>query len=183
MPTVARHTRALVFALALVPLIALAGCGGEPPETLGGFSLGLTQAEVMAEARERGGFGCRFRASSPPVTICAGPAEEGEVTAVVRADSVVAIQLRLDPADSEPGRAVQRFVRPFGDPAWRDRPQPPDAPVPDSYHTLWLDADSLRALGLSCAGPDLAPPCTAELRETTPAGVLAALDSLLRIRR
>lgn len=174
-----------LFARRTLPvlLLALAGCGGEPPETLGGFSLGLTQAEVMAAARDRGGFGCRVRASRPPLTICSGPSEEGEVTAVVQADSVIAIALRLDAAGPEPRRVVERFVRPFGDPAWRDRPLPPQAPVPESYHTLWLDADSVRALAMSCDGPDLAPPCTAELRETTPAGVQATLDELLRIRR
>ena len=175
--------RRLPTILATATLV-LAGCGGEPPEELGGFTLGLTQQELLDAARTRGGFGCRLRATRPKQAICNGPAEEGEVQVTARGDSVESIALRLDPgADERPERVIRRFVKPFGEPAWRDRPLPPRAPTPESYHTFWIDADSIRALGMACAGPGLQPPCTAELTETTPAGVQAKLDTLLGIRR
>lgn len=162
----------------------LTGCGGEPPETLAGFSLGLTQGELMEAARTRGGFGCRLRATRPKLTLCEGPSEEGVVRVLARGDSVESIALRLAPgADEEPRRVIRRFVKPFGEPAWRDRPVPPRAVTPEGYHTFWIDGDSARAIALSCAGTDLEPPCTAELTETTPAGVRAKLDTLLGIRR
>lgn len=173
----------LGLTLATVLLIAT-GCGGELPESIGGFELGLTQDEVMEAARSRGGFECRLRSSRPTFTFCEGPSEEGRVGVVVRDDSVVQLSLRLE---AEPGRspdrAVHRFVRPLGEPAWRDRPYPPRSDPPAGYHTQWVDRDSARAMALVCAGERLAPPCTAELTATTPAGVEARLDTLLGIRR
>lgn len=170
--------------LAAGALLALGACGGEPPETLGGFGLDLTQQEVMDAAAARGGFNCRLRATYPAEAVCEGPAEEGVVTIHVRGDSVVRVALRLEPdAEGEPGGHVRRFVDPFGDPAWRDRPHPPRSSPPEGYHTQWLDRDSVRGLALVCAGPGLRPPCAAELAETSPAGVRARLDTLLGIPR
>jgi hypothetical protein len=167
---------------ALALLIGLTGCGGEPPEQLGGFELGLTQDEMLAAARERGGFACRLRSSRPKLAACEGPTEDGIVTVTARADTVVRIELRLAPgADDDPARAVRRFARPFGDPAWRDRPLPPRATTPERYHTLWLDEDTTRSVALACDGAELAPPCTAELRPTSPAAVRARRDTLLGI--
>lgn len=181
----ATRSRAVSPASALTAgaLLALGGCGGEPPETLGGFGLDLTQQEVMDAAAARGGFNCRLRATYPAEAVCEGPAEEGVVTIHVRGDSVVRVALRLEPADEEPGGHVGRFVDPFGDPAWRDRPHPPRSSPPEGYHTQWLDRDSVRGLALVCAGPGLQPPCAAELAETSPAGVRARLDTLLGIPR
>lgn len=160
------------------------GCGGEPPEGMGGFRLGESQEEVVAAARARGGFECRLRATSPSLAVCEGPAEEGVVSVLVRNDSLVRVSLRLDPGEDEDAeRFMRRFVSSFGDPAWRDRPQAPGSVPPERYHTLWLDEDSSRGLALVCAGPRLQPPCTAELAETTPMGVHAKLDTLLGIRR
>src|SRR5690606_26647316 len=138
-------------AAALASALFLSGCGGGPPESLGGFELGLTQAEVLEEARSRGAFSCRLRATRPRLAECEGPTPDGVVTVVVRDDSVVRVVLRLEPpADERPGRAVRRFVEPFGDPIWRDRPVPPRASPPERYHTYWLDADSTRALAMVC---------------------------------
>lgn len=163
-------------------LLLLAACGGEPPETLGGFALGITQDEMLEQARARGDFGCRLRASRPPLATCEGPTEEGTVTAVARDGAVVRITLRLEwPGEGRPDRAVRRFADPFGEPAWRDRPLPPRSPTVEAYHTLWLDADSTRSVALECRGPDLAPPCAAELRATSPASVRARRDTLLGI--
>lgn len=168
---------------ALALAAALAGCGGEPPEELGGFRLGLSQQEVMDMAGARGGFGCRLRASRPKRTLCEGPAEEGTVAVLVEGDSSVRVELRLEAGPEEPRGRVERFVEPFGDPAWIDRPVPPRTVPPEGYHTLWLDRDSLRALALVCAGTGLEPPCTAELTATSPSRVQAKLDTLLGIRR
>lgn len=172
--------RPLLLALTIA---ALTACGGEPPETLGGFALGQTQQEVLSLARERGGYQCHVRATRPARAVCEGPAEAGRVTVEVVGDEVVGLLLRLEPDDEAPADAVGRFVRPFGNAAWRDRPVPPRASPPEGYHTLWLDPDSSRSLALVCAGRGLGPPCTAELRQTSPAGVEARLDSLLGIRR
>lgn len=164
--------------------LVVTGCGGEPPETLGGFGLGESQQEVLAAARARGGFECRLRATSPRVAVCEGPAEEGVVSVLVRDDSLVRVSLLLDPReDEDPERFMRRFVSSFGDPVWRGRPQAPGSAPPERYHTLWLDEDSIRGLALLCAGPGLEPPCTAELAETSPMGVDAKLDTLLGIRR
>lgn len=164
--------------------VSVTGCGGEPPERLGGFGLGDTQQEVLAVAGDRVGFECRLRGTSPSVAVCEGPAEEGVVSVLVRDDSLVRVNLLLDPGeDEDPERFMRRFVSSFGDPAWRDRPQAPGSLPPERYHTLWLDEDSIRALALLCAGPELEPPCTAELAETSPMGVNAKLDTLLGILR
>lgn len=168
----------------LVVTLVVTGCGGEPPETLGGFQLGQTQQEVLADARARGGFSCRLQATYPTLASCEGPAEEGVVAVLVRGDSLVRVTLRLDPGeDDDPVRSMRRFVASFGEPAWRDRPQPPRSSPPEGYHTLWVDDDSIRGLALVCAGPGLEPPCTAQLAETSPAGVHAQLDALMGIRR
>ena len=177
---VARGLR-LVLLAGLVPVL---GCGGEPPDTLAGFALGLTQAQVMDAARSEGGFRCRLRGSRPRLAVCEGPVDEGLVRVVVRDDSVVSVSLRLEPApDGRPRRAIRRFVEPFGDPAWRDRPYPPLVLPPEGYHTLWVDDDTVRALSLICAGEGLEPPCTAELTSVSPAALEARLDTLLGIRR
>lgn len=160
------------------------GCGGEPPESLGGFELGANQQEVLADARARDGFQCRLRGTSPSEARCEGPAEEGVVSVLVRGDSLIHVRLRLDPGeDEEPERFMRRFVSSFGKPVWRDRPPAPESPPPERYHTLWLDEDSVRGLTLLCARPELEPPCTAELAETSPRGVNAKLDTLLGILR
>lgn len=145
--------------------------------------LGMTQQEVLDAVRARGGFNCRLRASRPKLTVCEGPAEGGALTVVVEGDSVVRLELRLDAGGENPRRTVRRFVKPFGDAVWRDRPQPPRASTPEGYHTLWLDEDTTRGIALVCAGSGLAPPCTAGLAETTPQRVQARLDSLLGIVR
>lgn len=174
-------TRSLLLGLTGILVI---GCGGEPPERLGGFEVGANQQEVVEAARARDGFQCRLRGTSPSEALCEGPAEEGVVSVLVRGDSLIRVRLRLDPAeDEEPEAFMRRFVSPFGKPAWRDRPPAPGSPPPDRYHTLWLDEDSVRGLTLLCAGPELEPPCTAELAETSPMDVNAKLDSLLGILR
>jgi hypothetical protein len=163
-------------------LLVIAACGGEPPETLGGFALGVSQDEMLEQARAAGSFSCRIRSSRPPLAVCEGPAEGGTVTVVASGGTVVRIDLRLEwPGEDDPARAIRRFADPFGEPAWRDRPLPPRSPAVESYHTLWLDADSTRSVALECGGPDLTPPCTAELRSTTPASVQARRDTLLGI--
>ena len=167
-----------------IGLTGLPGCGGEPPEEMGGFSLHLSQQELLRTARQRPGFGCVLRATRPPVTFCRGPDEQGYVTATARGDSVSDIALRLEPAGraDEPDPMVRELVDPVGEPAWRDRPMPPRAAEADSFHTLWLTDDSTRALALVCARPELGAPCTARLSRTSPAEVLGLLDSLLGIR-
>lgn len=171
--------------MAVVVLASAAACGGEPPRSLAGFELGQTQEQVLEAARSRGGFDCRLRSSRPPLAVCEGPTEQGTVTVLVRGDSVVSVRLRIEPgdADDRPRAAIRRFVRPFGDPAWRDRPYPPRSLPPDRFHTQWIDGDSLRSLALICAHEDLGPPCTAELTATRPAAVEARRDTLLGIRR
>ena len=169
----ARTRRPPATALLGSAIILAAGCGGGPPEQMGGFELGLTQEEVLERARERGGFGCRIRSSRPPRTVCEGLGEGGTVIVTVAGDSVVEVALRLD----------GRPMAPSGAPAWRDRPVPPRVLPPEGYHTLWVDRDSTRALALVCAGERLAPPCVATLRPATPAGIQAQLDTLLGIRR
>jgi hypothetical protein len=171
--------------VAWLPVVLLAwGCEGSPPETLGGFGLGLTQSELMEEARLRGGWGCRLRASRPPLTICEGPVEEGTVTVTIEGDSARSVRLRMAPdPDDDPGRAVRRWAGDFGTPLWRDRPYPPRSDPPTGYHTYWANEDSTRSLALVCAGREMAPPCTAELERASPVRVRATLDSLLGITR
>lgn len=175
----------------MLAVLLLAGCGGEPPSELAGFELGRTQGEVLEEAERRGGFDCRLRGTRPRVAICEGPAEEGWIGVTVRNDSVARLVLRLSGSegadeprsDDDARRAVRRFVRGFGEPAWRDRPVPPRSDPPEGYHTLWLPEDSSRALALVCAAEELGPPCTATLTPSSPAAVEAKLDTLLGIRR
>lgn len=168
--------------LALLASAALAGCGGEPPEELAGFRLGMTQAELMDDAYGREGFVCRLVASRPKLTFCSGPTELGEVEAMARGDSTVRITLEVGRDAADPGEVIRELVDPFGSPAWRDRPYPPTSDPPEGYHTLWITGDSTRAIALLCRGEALGPPCNARLMRTTPAGIEAKLDSLLNIR-
>jgi hypothetical protein len=169
--------------MALAVLVTLAGCGGEPPEALQGFRLGMLQTELMAEANSRPGFVCRLVASRPKATFCAGPTDQGRIEAMARGDSTVRITLELAREAEDPARAVRDFTKGFGRPAWRDRPYPPASDPPEGYHTYWVDADSTRGIALLCRGPELEPPCNARLGRTSPAGVQAKLDSLMNIRR
>lgn len=167
----------------LLAALAVGACGGEPPEELGGFRLDMTQAQVMDLAYDRQGFVCRLVASRPKQTVCSGPSELGRLEAAVVGDSgTVRITVEIGRETEDPAAAVRDFVDPFGEPAWRDRPYPPTADPPEGYHTLWLDADSTRAVAMICRGEALGPPCNARLMTTTPAGIRAKLDSLLNIR-
>lgn len=175
--------RRVAAPLALASL--LVACGGEPPESLAGFRLGMTQGEVTRAAGEIGGFTCRFRGTRPPVMVCAGETAEGPVRIVAVEDATRSITLTLDPSGRDPQRTLRRFVRGFGDPAWRERPV--NAPAGrgqdrgEAYHTFWVNDDSTRAIAAVCAGAGLLPPCDLELTATSPAGVVAKLDSLLGI--
>lgn len=163
--------------------LVVGACGGEPPEGLGGFLLGMTQSEVMEEAYSRDEFVCRLVASRPKLTLCAGPTGEGMLEVLVRGDSAVQITLEVGREAEDPTQATRRFAGPFGDPAWFDRPYPPASQPPESYHTFWLNEDSTRGIAMMCRGKDLEPPCNARLTTTSPARVEAKLDSLLNIRR
>ncbi len=143
----------------------------------------MSQAEVMDEAQRRGGFTCRLTGTRPSEATCTGPSAEGEVGILVRGDAALLITLRNDLPADHPARAMRRFVRGFGRPAWRDRPWPPRPAPAEGYHTLWLDHDSTRAAAVTCRGPRLQPPCSVTLYRTTPARVQARLDTLLGIRR
>ncbi|MBW3553178.1 MAG: hypothetical protein KY466_06700 [Gemmatimonadetes bacterium] len=164
-------------------VMALAGCGGEPPAELGGFALGMSQAAAAEAARSYGTFTCRYRGVRPPSMTCEGTIREGVVRVVVVDDVTRSITLRRAAGGADPQRAMQRFVDGFGDPAWRERPVPPRARTVEGYHTLWVSEDSTRALATVCAGTELRPPCTVELTTTSPAGVVAKLDTLLGLRR
>lgn len=172
-------TRLVPFCLVL----ALIGCGGEPPAELAGFALGLSQADAADVARSYGTFTCRYRGVRPPAMTCEGTTPEGAVRVFVEDDVTRSIRLGLEPAGADPRRAMQRFVDGFGDPAWRERPVPPRARTVEGYHTMWVSEDSTRALATVCAGTELEPPCVAELTTTSPAGVAAKLDTLLGLRR
>lgn len=168
---------------ALLVTVFASACGGEPPEGLGGFRIGMSQSEAMDTAYAREGFTCRLLASVPKQTLCSGPTDQGSVEALVRGDTTVRVTLEVARTADDPVAATRRFARPFGDPAWRDRPYPPTAEPPEGYHTLWVNEDSTRSIAMICRGPELGPPCNARLATTTPAGVEARLDSLLGIRR
>lgn len=159
----------------------LAACGGSPPEELGGFALGMSQAQVVEAARAAGSFTCRMRGTRPRITTCEGPTPEGTVRVLVRDDVARVITLRRDPEGRDPQRQMRRSVRGFGDAAWRERPYPGRERPVEGYQTLWLNEDSTRALATVCAGTGLRPPCVLELATTSPAGVLAKLDTLLGI--
>ena len=173
----------LVIVLVAVVALGAAACGGEPPEELGGFTLTMSQSEVMDEAYSRPDYVCRLVASRPKVTFCSGPTDQGMLEVTVRGDSARRITLEVARNADDPADATQRFARPFGTPAWRDRPYPPTAVPPEGYHTFWVDRDSTRGLAMICRGEELGPPCNARLMRTSPAGVQAKLDSLLNIRR
>lgn len=164
-------------------VLATAACGGEPPEELAGFTLGMPQAEAADVARSYGTFTCRFRGVRPPTMTCEGTTPEGPARVFVQDGVTRSITLRREPGGSDPARAMQRFVDGFGEPAWRERPVPPRARTVEGYHTMWLNEDSTRALATVCAGTELRPPCTVELSITSPAGVVARLDTLLGLRR
>lgn len=168
---------------AALAVVILGACGGEPPEGLGGFDLELTQSQVMEEAGGRDGFTCRLRATRPKVTICGGPTAEGPVEVWVQGDSTARITLRKEGTGEEGRRAVRGMAGDFGEPAWRDRPYPPQSQPPESYHTLWVDEDTTRSVALICRGTGLEPPCSVELKPTSPTQLLAQLDTLLGIRR
>lgn len=163
--------------------LALAGCGGSPPDNLDGFRLGMSQEQVMAEARSRGDFTCRLQGTRPRLMTCDGPTPEGQLRIVVHDDATTYLGIRMEPSGSRPERTMRRFVRRFGDPAWRERPHPMPFDSAEAFHTLWLDRDTTRALAMMCEGVGLVPPCYAELARTSPAAVEAKLDTLLRIRR
>lgn len=177
-----RHTAARL-SLLFVVAAPMAGCGGGPPRELAGFSLGMSQEQVMEEARRMGGFTCHVRGTRPRLTACEGQTPDGTVQVTVQDNATVAIALVRDPAGRNPQRQMRRFVKGFGDPAWRDRPFPTRSDPSQGLHTIWLSADSTRAMALVCAGRRLEPPCTAELAVTSPAQVLAALDGLMGIQR
>ncbi len=161
----------------------LAGCGGGPPRSVDGFKLGMTREQVLSEARSRGGFTCNVLGTRPALTVCEGPARDGSVRVVVEQDAAVEVTLRTDPRVRNPRRAMQRFARRFGEPAWRERPYPPSPATPDGYHTLWLNRDSTRSVAMLCRDRQLTPPCAIELAATSPAAVHTTLDSLLHIQR
>ncbi|HUP20724.1 MAG TPA: hypothetical protein VM778_12335 [Gemmatimonadota bacterium] len=172
-----------IFLLSPAVVVALAACGGEPPEELGGFALGTSQAEVLETARAAGSFSCRFMGTRPSLTTCEGATPEGRVRVLVRGDVTRSITLHKDPSDSDPQRTMRRFVRGFGDPAWQERPVPSRSEPVEGYQTLWLNEDTTRSVAATCAGTGLRPPCDLELAMTSPAAVQAKLDSLLGIRR
>lgn len=170
--------------LAAVPWLAvgLAGCGGDPPKELGGFSLGMSQEQVLEESRRQGGSTCHLKGTRPRLTVCQGSEPGREFRVVVLDDAIASIRLEMEPAGRRPQRAIRRFVRRFGDPVWRERPYPPSLDVAPGYHTLWVNGDSTRSLAMICAGRRLVPPCSAELARTTRSTVEAKLDTLLGIR-
>jgi hypothetical protein len=171
------------LSLLAVMAASMAGCGGGPPRELGGFSLGMSQEQVMAEARRAGGFTCHVRGTRPRLTTCEGETPDGTVQVTVREDTTVAVALARDPSGRNPQRQMRRFVRGFGDPAWRDRPFPNRSDPTQGFHTLWLSADSTQSIALVCAERRLQPPCTAEIAVTSPARVHASLDALMGIQR
>lgn len=164
-------------------ILGLAGCGGEPPEGLGPFRLGMTQSELMDTAYNRAEYVCRLVASRPKVTFCSGPTEHGTVEAMARGDSTVRVTLEVARTADDPAEATRAFAKPFGTPAWRDRPYPPLSDPPEGYHTFWIDRDSTRGIAMTCRGEELGPPCNARLTVMSPAAVRAKLDSLMNIRR
>jgi hypothetical protein len=169
----------MAFALA----VPLAACGGGPPRELAGFALGMSQEQVMAQARRTGGFTCHLHGTRPSLTTCQGHTPDGEVQLVVRDNVTVAVSLVREPPGRNPRRQMRRFVKGFGDPAWRERPYPSRFDTGQGYHTLWVNSDSTRSLALVCVGRRTEPPCTAVLEATTPAAVHASLDRLLGIQR
>ncbi len=177
------RARPLAIVLSMLLMAPVAACGGAPPEGLGGFELGMSQAQVMERSQRRGGFTCTLIGTRPKVTSCAGPTEGGPIEVLVRGDSAVRIILRKDVPDKHPARSMRRFARGFGKPAWSDRPWPLRPRPTERFNTVWLDRDTTRAIALTCRGRRLEPPCTAELNATTPARLQARLDSLLGIRR
>jgi hypothetical protein len=171
------------LAAALSVALILTGCGGGPPRDLAGFTLGMSQDQAMARVRSIGGFTCHVRGTIPRLTSCEGATSEGVVKVVIRDDVTVGVSLRTEPAGRNPRRKMRRFVKGFGDPAWRERPYPTRFDPLEGYHTFWLDRDSTRSIAMVCAGQKLEPPCTAELALTSPAAVHSTLDALLGIER
>lgn len=172
-----------VFGLGLLLAATLAGCRGSPPNALAGFRLGMTQEQVLQEGRRHGDFTCNIRGTVPRLMTCHGPTTHGALRVSVRDDVTTYLGVYMDAEGARPERVTRRFVRRFGTPAWKERPHPMPFDSIDGYHTFWLARDSTRALGMTCVGKGLVPPCFAELTRTSPAAVEAKLDSLLRIRR
>jgi hypothetical protein len=162
--------------------LGLAACSDPPGRDLAGFRLGMPQDDVMEIVRGHGTFTCQLRGTIPRLTTCEGTTTDGPVQVIIRNGETVSISLVLDPGGRRPQRAIRRFVRKLGDPAWQERPFPPLDPD-HGYHTLWMNRDSTRALALVCSGRRLEPPCTAELSRSEPAMVQARLDTLLGIHR
>lgn len=181
--TLPRHGASLRGPSLVLVLAVLTGCGGEPPEGLGPFRLGMSQSEFMDTAYNRAEYVCRLVASRPKVTFCSGPTGHGTVEAMARGDSTVRITLEVARSATDPVEATRAFAQPFGKPAWRDRPYPPLSDPPEGYHTFWVDDDSTRGVAMICRGEELEPPCNARLTVTSPTGVQAKLDSLMNIRR
>lgn len=173
----------LRLAAALTVALILGGCGGGPPRDLAGFALGMSRDQAMTKVRGMGGFTCHVRGTIPPLTTCEGATSEGVVQLVIRDDVTVAVSLRTEPAGRNPRRKMRRFVKGFGDAAWRERPYPSRFDPLEGYHTFWLDRDSTRSIAMICAGQKLEPPCTAELTLSSPASVHSTLDALLGIQR
>jgi hypothetical protein len=169
------------LALPVLLTVALTGCGRSPPKEMAGFGLGMSQDQVVTEAARHGGFTCHLSGTRPRLATCAGTTAQGPARVRVRENQVVAVSLEMDPGGRRPQRAMRRFTRRFGEPAWEERPFPTPFDSITGYHTLWLNRDSTRALGVVCAGRRLAPPCTAELSRTSPDAVEMKLDSLLGI--
>jgi hypothetical protein len=143
----------------------------------------MSQEQVVLETRRRGDSACHLSGTRPRVAVCEGRRSGEQFRVVVLDDAATSIRAPVPAHGRRPQRDVRRFVRRFGEPAWRDRPYHPASEPAPGYHTLWLDRDSTRSLAMICAARALGPPCSAELARTSPAAVEAKLDSILNIRR
>jgi hypothetical protein len=183
MPRRGRPALAVPPGLPLTLALALVACRDSPPTELAGFRLSMSQEQVVLETRRRGDAACHLTGTRPPVAICEGRRAGDEFRVVVVGDTTASIRAPVPARGRRPHRDVGRFVRRFGEPAWRDRPyHPPSEPTP-GFHTLWLTRDTTRSLAMICASRALGPPCAAELARTSPAAIEAKLDSILNIRR
>jgi hypothetical protein len=167
----------------IVLALASAGCGGSPPTELAGFSLAMSQEQVITESRRRAQATCHIKGTRPRVTVCEGVGPDEEFRVIVVNDTTTHIRVTMRPDGRRPQRVMRRFTRAFGKPVWRERPHQPPLHANTGFHTLWLNRDSTRAVALVCADTRLAPPCAVELARTSPPAVEAILDELLGIRR